>query len=525
MVKTSYLSAFAVTLSGAVLLSACTKSGEAVVEPTATQQAETTALSCDGLASLQLENTVIQSAELMAAGSFQPPPSTGPGSRPADYSSLPEFCRVTGSIKPTEASDIQFEAWLPLTESWNGHFMQVGNGGAAGSLLYSSMVEPLKRGYAVVHTDTGHKGATGDFSWALGEPEKLTDYQYRAVRELTLTGKAITTTRYGEAPDKAFWYGCSTGGRQGLLEAQRYPEDYDAIVAGAPANNWEPLQLLSVHITKNLGPGGFPVQKLGLLKQAAIAACDGEDGLEDGVIADPEGCKFNPQDLVCEAGADAKSCLSQSEAAAANRVYAGVTLSDGSVVFPGTGFGSEPAWAAYSTPFFQIGTSYLRNVVFEDPDWDPATLDVDADLARTIEVEQGATAAMDPDLSAFAANGGKLLLYHDHGLADGIISYGNTMNYYESILETMDASTVEGSIQFFTVPGMGHCSGGDGASEIDWLTAMEDWVETGEKPEQLVATKSGETGYTRPVCTYPNIVTYSGEGDETDAANFTCEAP
>ena len=401
--------------------------------------------------------------------------------------------------------------------------MQVGNGGAAGSMMYASMVEPLKRGYAVVHTDTGHKGTAGDFSWARGEPEKLKDYQYRAVRELTLKGKAITEARFGTAPETSIWYGCSTGGRQGLIEAQRFPEDYDAIVAGAPANNWEPLQFLSIHVLNNLGPNGVPVPKLGMLKKASVAKCDPQDGLADGIISDPEGCDFDPAELACEAGTETNACLTDSEVAAANRLYTGVTLSDGTVIVPGTGYGTETDWAAYATPFFRIGTSWMQNVVFEDPDWDPATFDADADLAASIAKDGGVTAAMDPDLSAFTSNGGKLLLYH--GLADGIISYGNTMRYYDSVVETMDAAAVEESIQFFTVPGMGHCGGGDGASVVDWLTAMENWLETGEKPTQLTATKPGENGYTRPVCVYPKVVTYSGEGDESDAASFTCEMP
>ncbi|MAP95272.1 MAG: tannase/feruloyl esterase family alpha/beta hydrolase [Ponticaulis sp.] len=476
---------------------------------------------CSELAGLALDNTEISSASVVTAGSFAPPPS--PMERPADYASMPDYCRVTGSIKPTPQSDIQFEAWLPLDESWNGRFMQVGNGGAAGSFMYASMVEPLKRGYAVVHTDTGHKGTAGDFTWAMGEPEKLVDYQYRAVHELTLKGKAITEARYGKAPEQSIWYGCSTGGRQGLKEAQRYPEDYDAIVAGAPANNWAPLQLLSIHIMNNLGEGGLPATKLGLLKSASIAACDGDDGLEDGMIASPETCGFDPEVLACEAGDASESCLTETEVAAAQRLYAGVVTSDGTTVFPGTGFGSETDWAIYTTPFFRIGTSYMRNVVLEDPNWDPATLDVDSDLALLQADDQGVISAMEPDMSPFVDAGGKLLLYH--GLADGIISYGNTMRYYDSVVETMDADAVSESIQFFTVPGMGHCGGGDGASQVDWLSAMEGWLETGEKPAELVASKPGEDGYTRPVCAYPKVVTYSGEGDASDAANFTCEVP
>jgi len=210
---------------------------------------------CASLASRSFANTTIASAEVVAAGALSVP-IAGPPGLAADYSKLPSFCRVSGSIKPTADSDIRFEVWLPA-ERWNGKFLQTGNGGAAGALVHASMAEPLSRGYAVAHTDTGHQGGLGDFGWAVGHPEKLIDYQYRAVHELTVVGKAITAAHYGEAPDKSYWNGCSTGGRQGLKEAQRYPEDYDAIVAGAPASNWSALMSLSVLIQRNLGPDGL----------------------------------------------------------------------------------------------------------------------------------------------------------------------------------------------------------------------------------------------------------------------------
>ena len=207
---------------------------------------------CADLAMLTVANTSITTAETVAAGAFQSPTPGFPGFS-ADYSKLPAFCRVAGSIKPTTASDIRFELWLPEA-AWNGRFMQTGNGGAAGSIVYESLADPLARGYAVANTDTGHEGTAGDFAWAAGQPEKLTDYQYRAVHELTVAGKAITAARYGRAAEKSYWDGCSTGGRQGLKEAQRFPDDYDAVIAGAPANNWSPLMASSVLIQREMGP-------------------------------------------------------------------------------------------------------------------------------------------------------------------------------------------------------------------------------------------------------------------------------
>jgi feruloyl esterase len=211
---------------------------------------------CANLKSVRVPKTVVAVAEPVAAGQFRSPapPAFGP---PRDLSFLPAFCRVAGTIRATAESDIRFELWLP--ENWNGKFMQTGNGGAAGAIVYDSLIDPLLRGYAVANTDTGHQGGGGDFAWAVGQPQKLIDYQYRAVQELTVAGKALTAARFGRPANRSYWLGCSTGGRQGLKEAQRYPEDYDGIVAGAPASNWSPLMLLSVTIQRNLGPGGLPV--------------------------------------------------------------------------------------------------------------------------------------------------------------------------------------------------------------------------------------------------------------------------
>ena len=502
-------------------LAACSEATEpAALDAPAAVETASTGNSCSALAELALEDTVIVSSGLVEAGALELP--SAPGARPVDTSSLPEFCRVAGSIRPTEESDIYFEAWLPLGDSWNGRFMQVGNGGAAGAVVYSSMTAPLTRGYAVVNTDTGHRGTMGDFSWALGEEERLTDYQYRAVRETTLKGKDITEAFYGAAPDASYWFGCSTGGRQGLVEAQRYPDDYDAIIAGAPANNWPPLQLSSIHFLNNLNDDRLPVSQLGLLKDAAIAECDGLDGLSDGIISNLAECPFDPASLACVEGDEPASCLSPSAVEAARSLYAGIITSDGTVAMPGPGYGSESEWAAYVTPFFRIGTSYMQNVVLEDPDWDPATMDIDTHLAMLVEHDQGRTTAMDPDLSAFVDNGGLLLLYH--GMADGIIPHDNTLNYYQSVVETLGEDVAGEHVRFFSVPGMGHCAGGDGASAIDWISAIENWDQSGVAPALIEATHP-EEGFTRPICEHPYTVTYNGEGPEDDATSFMCEAP
>lgn len=490
-------------------------------------------LSCADLGALAVADTTIASAESVAAGAFTSPAPAGPGPG-ADYSRLPAFCRVTGSIAPSPDSDIRFELWLP-DEGWNGRFMQTGNGGAAGSIVHASLADPLARGYAVANTDTGHQGAGGDFSWAVGHPEKLVDYQYRAVHELTRVGKAIAAARYGSPAEKSYFVGCSTGGRQGLKEAQRYPEDYDAIVAGAPASNWSALMALSITIQRNIGPNGLGVDKLGVLKEAAIAACDAGDGVNDRVIADPGSCGFDPASLACGSGQNGQ-CLSASEVAAAKRIYAGVVGESGEVLMPGTGPGSEPLWAAYSSPQFSIGSNYFRDAVASDPSWSPAAFDADRDLARAERADGGAADAMDPDLSAFIARGGKLITYH--GTTDGLIPYGNSVDYHESLIERLGADAVEESVRFYLVPGMDHCAGGEGAWAVDWLTPLERWVEDGQAPEALPAAHPvglpgappaapGNAGepFTRPVCPYPQMARYAGSGDEHDAPNFECANP
>lgn len=511
-------------------LAACGQAPSPDVETTAAATPPPRALACGELTTLAVAKTTITSASTVAAGAFQSPAPEFPGFA-TDYSQLPAFCRVAGSIKPTADSDIRFELWLPEA-SWNGRFMQTGNGGAAGSIVYGSLADPLTRGYAVANTDTGHQGAAGDFAWAAGNPERIVDYQYRAVHELTVAGKAITEARYGRAPEKSYWNGCSTGGRQGLKEAQRYPDDYDAIIAGAPANNWSALMALSIQVQREITASGITPEKLVLLKEAAIAACDAGDGVQDRVIGAPAQCSFDPAALQCGTAAAGGQCLAPAEVAAVTRIYAGIVDGSGATLFPGTGVGSEPVWAAYASPQFSIGTSYFRNVVTNNPTWDPATFDLERDLAHAEQADGGAAKAMDPDLSTFAARGGKLLLYH--GTTDGLIPYRNTVNYYDSVVAALGAERADEHVKLYLVPGMDHCAGGEGAFAIDWLTPMENWVERGAKPGPLPAAHppiaafpgaAPSAPFTRPVCVYPMEARYKGAGATTEAASFECVLP
>ena len=525
---------FRTLLSAAILapLAACAPADAPNPSPAANA---TQAATCEDLRLRAFPSTTIASATVVADGGFSPPVAFEFPPPAVAYTSLPAFCRVTGSIKPAADSDIRFEVWLP-EQGWNGRFMQTGNGGAAGSIVYASLAEPLMRGYAVANTDTGHEGGPGDFAWA-ASPDKLVDYQYRAVHELTVAGKAITEVRYGSAPEKSYWNGCSSGGRQGLKEAQRYPEDYDAIIAGAPANNWSALMSLSISIQRDMGPDGLGADKLGLLSEGAIAACDALDGVRDRVIADSAQCTFDPASLACGGGGSSGAqCLAPNEVAAAKRIYAGVVSSSGETLFPGTGPASEQLWVAYTTPQFSIGTNYFRNVVAKDASWDPAQFDVATDLARAEQIDAGAAVAMDPDLSAFAARGGKLILYH--GTADGLIPYRNTVNYYDSVVAALGSQRAGEHVRLYLVPGMGHCSGGEGAFAVDWLGALEGWTERGAAPGALAGEHPAlgpnlpgappaapSQPFTRPVCVYPQVPRYKGSGDETAAASFECAVP
>jgi len=316
---------------------------------------------CASLKSVSLPNTTITLAEPVPAGNFTPPtppappgaPAAGGGQRgggqrggqPAGLS-VPAFCRVAATLRPSTDSEIEMEVWLP--ENWNGKFQFVGGGGWAGVISYPAMATALQEGYATASTDTGHKVGTANF--AIGHPEKLVDFAYRAVHESTVKSKAIMTTFYDRAPRLSYWNGCSTGGRQGLMEAQRYPEDFDAIVAGAPANYQTHLHTwdLSVAVPVLKDPAAVvPAAKLNMLNKAVLAACDANDKVKDGLLNEPRSCKFDPATLLCKAG-DSESCLTAPQLEAVKHMYAPAKAKSGQIVFPGKEYGSETGWSAIS---------------------------------------------------------------------------------------------------------------------------------------------------------------------------------
>jgi feruloyl esterase len=508
--------------------------------------AQAGATSCEKLAALALPNTTITSAHLIPAGPFTPPAPQGPPGGPvtpnpqaagrggpaggrgqgaaAPAPVLPAHCRVQAVLKPSTDSHIEMEVWLPAG-NWNGKFQAVGNGGWAGSISYAALAAALQEGYATASNDTGHKG--GNALFAIGHPEKLTDFAYRAVHEMTVQSKAIISSYYGRSARLSYWNGCSTGGRQGLMSAQRYPEDFDAILAGAPANYQTHLHAwdLSVAVPVLKDPSAaIPASKLAMINRAALNACDARDGVVDNLINDPRTCSFDVSTLQCKAGS-ADDCLTAAQVATAKRAYAAARTLSGAVVFPGKDPGSETGWGGLvggqQAPGVSVGSF---QVAYQDANWDPKTFDLDRDL-KVVDEKVGAVVnATNPDLSAFKARGGKLLLYH--GWNDTAISAGNTIDYYQSVLSKM-GGTQDDFMRLFMAPGMQHCGNGPGPNQVNWMAALERWRESGAAPDRLEAARvtNNRVDMTRPLCPFPQVAVYKGVGSTNDASNFACKAP
>jgi feruloyl esterase len=478
------------------------------------------AASCEDLAASKLPDTTIMLAQPVAAGELTLPGGRGPGGT-TTYKDLPAFCRVAATLRPSSDSDIRIEVWLP-SSNWNGKFQAVGNGGWAGVISYREMAEALRLGYATASTDTGHTGGSGRFAY--GHPEKLIDFGYRSEHEMTLKAKALVNAFYGSAPKYSYWNGCSTGGRQGLKEAQRYPADYDGIIAGAPANRTALALWIAFALLKE--PASYiPANKYPLVHQEVLAACDARDRLKDGLIEDPRRCNFDPKVLLCQGG-DGPSCLTAPQVEAVRKIYSAATNPrTGEKLFPSLVPGTELGWGVLGGPEpSAIILDQYKYVVFKDPNWNWRTFDFDKDVARSNEPENVVMNATDPNLSAFFAHNGKLLLYH--GWSDPNISVLSTIQYYESVVDTMGgAAKTSGNVRLFLEPGMGHCGGGEGPNVFDKVGAMEQWVEKKQAPERMVASHltNGKVDRTRPLCPYPQVAQYKGSGSIDDAANFVCK--
>ena len=505
--------------------------------------AATRALDCKSLASMKLPQTTIVSAELVAAGSFKTP-----GGDPLP--DLKAFCRVAGVAKPSSDSDIKFEVWLPAA-GWNGRLWGASNGGFAGDMPYessggASLGAGLAEGYAAVGTDTGHEGGPTDAGWAIGHPEKVIDYGYRAIHEATVRAKAILTAFYGRKATHAYFSGGSNGGRQALIEAQRYPDDYDGIIAGAPVIDYTQLfaglaSIDFVWLGKNAGY--FPPSKLPAIQAAALAACESVDGIKDGVIDDPRRCTFDPSALLCQ-GPETDQCLTPPQLAALRTIYAGQALPGGATL-PGYSPGAEAGWDGWITSspqaesfFHKFAVGYFGDLVFGDPKWDSHTFDPDRDIPMADRKLAAIMNATDPDLRTFVAHGGKLILYH--GWDDQVIPPLVTVNYYERVRDTLGQKATADSVRLFMVPGFLHVFGGPGPNSFGQFAsgagdpdtkigaALQRWVEEGIAPERIIATKrkpNGDVLRTRPLCAFPNVAHYRGAGSTDDAANFDCALP
>ena len=506
--------------------------------------------SCAQLMGTKITGATMLLADAVAAGAFAGPPAAFTGrDLTALYKSVPAFCRVAVVAKPTAESEIRIEVWLPAS-GWNGKLEGIGNGGFAGLIDYMQLGISVSKGYAATATDTGHTGTPVDAAWALGHPEKVVDFGHRGIHEMTRVAKEVIHAYYGKAAQGSYFAGCSDGGREALMEAQRYPADYAGILAGAPANYWTALVSTGAWDTQalTLDPASFiPPAKIATIAAAVNAACDELDGVHDGILNDPRQCRFDPATIQCKAGEDSDKCLTAPQATALKKIYAGPHDSHGRQIFPGflpgaeEGQGGWRTWITGPAPMkslislFQFG--YFADMVYEKPDWENKTFTIEAGLKAAEEKTASALNAVDADLGPFKSRGGKLILYH--GWNDPAIPAVNTVNYYESVIAKMGQHDADSFLRLYMEPGMQHCDNGPGPDffgQVGRLTfddpqhsvnaALIDWVEKGTAPATIVGTKYAEGDphptMTRPLCAYPQSAKYKGKGDTNDGANFMC---
>lgn len=510
------------------------------------------ATTCENLTSVKAANTTITSAQMVQAGGFVPAGGPADGQASFDFKKVPAFCRVQGVMQPSADSHIEFEVWLPMS-GWNGRYEGLGNGGFAGTIDFGGLADAVANGYAAAGTDTGHKGGAINAQWALGHPEKVTDFGYRAIHETADRAKAIVAAFYGNRARHSYFSSCSNGGREALMEAQRFPDDYDGILAGAPANYWTHLLADAAYddVFLNDPESRIPASKVPAIQAATLAACDAQDGVKDGIINDPSRCHFDPSQLLCK-GPDSDTCLTAPQVASLQKIYQGPHDSNGTAVFPGRvpgGEGGPAGWALWITGrqpktslMYGFGTGFFSDFVFQDAAWDYRTFQVDRDtkiaddkLARTLN-------ATDPDLRRFKDHGGKLIVYH--GWNDPAISPLNSIDYFHNVQAKVGAKQTDDFMRLYLAPGMQHCGGGPGPDSFGQnrvdaadpqhsvTKALERWVENHDAPSKIIATKykaganpASGIERTRPLCPYPQVAKYNGSGSTDEAANFSCVMP
>jgi feruloyl esterase len=482
---------------------------------------------CEGLSGLDLIDMKITQAEAVVAS------ETGPS-----------HCRVSGVIE----REINFELLLP--EEWNGRFMMGGGGGFVRTpipnqaLDYGFGAGALERGYATVGTDTGHVSSGIDASWALNNNERQENWGHRAIHLTSDAAKSIIRHYYDRDPDYSYFVGCSRGGGQGMMESQRYPDDFDGIVAGAPAYHWTAFTAGMLQTQQALYPDAdilspvITTDTRALLAETIDTACDAQDGVEDDVLNDPRSCDFKVDDLPrCIGDQPGSDCVTAAQLTAIKSIYDGPT-SNGERIFPGFPLGGESdpggwdSWITGARPnrdregptrHYAFGTQFYKYFIFDDADWDFTSYDFST-WKDDVETVSGVVDAVSADLRAFNTSGGKLVVWT--GWSDPAVTALGTVDYYETV-EAQDAH-VRDYARLYMLPGVLHCAGGPGASQVDWIEVIRSWVEEGRAPERLVARKIGDSQdivMTRPVCPYPQVAVYDGEGDSNDAGSFSCEVP
>lgn len=460
-------------------------------------------------------------------------------------------CEVKASTSSGPGSRITFEVWVPA--GWNGKLVVTGNGGYGNVPSATDMSYALAQGYAAVGGDTGHQTATpDDLLWGVDAPERILDWGTRSIHTILEPARRIAEAAGGRAPTRSYFYGCSTGGHQAFAALQKYPHDFDGVIAGAPGHNRVRLNAAFLaRFLANHRPGGLdpilPASKLPLVTKAVVAACDANDGVRDGIVDDPRTCRFDPVSLACRAG-DEPACLTAPQLTALQKMYDGLRGRSGRSIYPGwpkssealvTGDDGRPVvgWHAYWGGAEPARAAFWRRWVFRDPAWDWWTFDPDRDLATADRAVGQAIDQVSDDVGAFAARGGKAIVYH--GWQDPVTNPLDTIAYYERVRARQGTqAATDRFFRLFLVPGMGHCGGGPGATRFgnqgspspvvdaghDLLSALDAWVESGTPPARLIASKvvDGKTVRTRPLCPYPLKATYTGVGSSDDAGSFTC---
>jgi feruloyl esterase len=501
----------------------------------------------DTFASFKSDAGVVRAAEVVQPGSAIPSQGSA-----ALTSSLPGYCKVLASVTPTKDSLINFEVWIPF--AWNGKVVVTGNGGYSNVPSYPDMARALQQGYAAIGGDTGHQAATpDDLLWGAGHPEQIADWGSRSIHAIADGGKRIINIAKRTRARRAYFYGCSTGGHQGYAELQRYPQDFDGVIAGAPGNNRVRLnvgflwQFLANHQPHGDATPILPASKLPLITKTVIQACDVNDGVVDGIVDDPRSCRFDPVVLECNTR-DEPGCLTREQIGALNKMYGGAkNPRTGEQIYPGWPKGSEAptvspsgmptaGWQQYWGTSEPVRANFWRYWVFNDPKWDWWSFDFDRQIALADEKVGHLIDQVSPDLGGFRLHGGKAIVYH--GWQDPVTNALDTIAYYEKVQAKLGAQATDSFFRVFMVPGMGHCSGGTGTTNFgnqgapspvvdaqhDLLTALDAWVERGVAPDRVVASRlvDGATVRTRPLCRYPQKAVYVGHGSTDDAANFEC---